>query len=171
MFNPFYGGFPFGFADKKKFKRMKNILRNIFKRHYSIRCHETQKYEEEFLSMALKETTKHLRDLLSHITHDLEKADGGNKAASQRVRTATVKLEKVAKLYRKESIKAEKGTSKTTARKTTSSKKTASKSKSRPVAKASHSKAKPKAKAHRANPRAMSFKRPSAKLPVRHVFR
>ena len=69
--------------------------------------------------MALKETTKHLRDLLAHITHDLEKAEGGNKAASQRVRTGTVKLEKIAKLYRKESIKAEK--------QTTSSKKPAKK--------------------------------------------
>ena len=70
--------------------------------------------------MALKDTIKHMRDLLHHIVHDLEKADGGNKAASQRVRTGTVKLEKVAKHYRKESIKGEKvtkGTKKSPAKK------------------------------------------------------
>ena len=48
--------------------------------------------------MALKDTVKHLRDLLNNITTDLEKAENGNKAASQRVRTGTVKLEKIAKL-------------------------------------------------------------------------
>jgi len=51
-----------------------------------------------------------MRDLLSQITSDLEKSEKGNKAASQRVRTGTVKLEKTAKLYRKESIKTEKTT-------------------------------------------------------------
>src|SRR6187431_1276965 len=60
--------------------------------------------------MALKETIKRMRELLSHIETDLVKAEGGNKAASQRVRTGTVKLEKIAKLYRKESIKSEKQT-------------------------------------------------------------
>lgn len=112
--------------------------------------------------MALKDTTKHLKDLLVHITHDLEKADGGNKAASQRVRTGTVKLEKVAKLYRKESIKNEKATKGT--RKP--AKKAAVKSKAKPAAKA---KAKPHAKAHKATAkaRAFSFKRPTAKLPKR----
>lgn len=118
--------------------------------------------------MALKDTFKHMRDLLSQITHDLEKADGGNKAASQRVRTATVKLEKVAKLYRKESIKNEKGTK--------GQKKPAKKAAAKPKAKASsvkHAKvkAKPKAKAHKAvaRPRALSFRKPSAKLPHRRA--
>lgn len=60
--------------------------------------------------MALKDTTKHMKDLLNNITIDLQKAENGNKAASQRVRTGTVKLEKVAKMYRKESIKGEKQT-------------------------------------------------------------
>ena len=58
--------------------------------------------------MEFKEICKRLRDLLGHITHDLGKAEGGNKAASQRVRTGTVKLEKLAKNYRKESIVDEK---------------------------------------------------------------
>ena len=58
--------------------------------------------------MALQDTIKEVRSLLSGLTIDIEKAANGNKAASQRVRTATVKLEKVAKRYRKESIKAEK---------------------------------------------------------------
>lgn len=121
--------------------------------------------------MGLKETTKHMRDLLTHITHDLEKAENGNKAASQRVRTGTVKLEKVAKMFRKESIKTEKATK--GIRKP--SKKVASKAKVKkspmkahaPV----HAKIKSKAKAHKAmaRPRALSFKKPSAKLPMRRA--
>jgi hypothetical protein len=58
--------------------------------------------------MGLNDTTKHMRELLCGISVDLEKASGGNKAAAQRVRTGTIKLEKVAKNYRKESINAEK---------------------------------------------------------------
>lgn len=119
--------------------------------------------------MALKDTIKHMRDLLHNITHDLEKAEGGNKAASQRVRTGTVKLEKVAKHYRKESIKSEKTTK--TARKPA---KKAAPAKS-PAKKGSPSKAKAgkvkaKAKAHHkaiARPHAFSLKKATAKLPYR----
>lgn len=131
--------------------------------------------------MAFKDTVKNLRELLSHITTDLEKAENGNKAASQRVRTGTVKLEKVAKLYRKESIKAEKankGTkkpakkaaSKSTPKAAAAAKPTASKAKApaKPAAKAKV-KAKPSAKATKttAKARQLSFKKPTAKLPVR----
>jgi Histone H1-like protein Hc1 len=184
-----------------------------------------------YLSMALKDTTKHLRELLSQITHDLEKAENLNKAASQRVRTGTVKLEKIAKLYRKESIKNDKSTkgTKKPAKKTATKSKTktgqghshsnashsshsshtsqsshgshgshgqttkasgtkshsaktsAAKSsakthaKTQPAKKAPAKKvaAKPKAKAHKATakPRALSFKRSSAKLPTRRAAR
>jgi hypothetical protein len=58
--------------------------------------------------MSLVDTIKEMRALLAALTTDLEKAANGNKAASQRVRTGTIKLEKSAKRYRKESIKAEK---------------------------------------------------------------
>jgi DNA-binding protein H-NS len=58
--------------------------------------------------MVLKNTVKHMQGLLEGILHDLQKADHGNKAASQRVRTGTIRLEKVAKMYRKESIQEEK---------------------------------------------------------------
>lgn len=58
--------------------------------------------------MALNNTINTMNNLLCGISKDLEKATRGNKAASQRVRTGTVKLEKIAKLYRKESITAEK---------------------------------------------------------------
>ena len=58
--------------------------------------------------MSLKDTYKHLRELLTNIVLDLEKSENGNKAASQRVRTGTVKLEKIAKMFRKESISSEK---------------------------------------------------------------
>jgi hypothetical protein len=141
--------------------------------------------------MALKDTTKHLKDLLNNIVHDLEKADGGNKAASQRVRTGTVKLEKIAKLYRKESIKSEKTTKGT---KRPAAKKAAKKAAAKP--KVTKVKAKPKAKAHTAHkahkahkapahkapahkahkahkaiakPRALSFKKPTAKLPIKRA--
>lgn len=115
--------------------------------------------------MSLKDTIKHLRDLLTHITVDLEKAEGGNKAASQRVRTGTVRLEKVAKVYRKESIKSEKGT-KTTKK---PAKKAAPASKAKKAAPAAKQAAKPKAKAHKATAKArpLSLKRPTAKLPHR----
>lgn len=116
--------------------------------------------------MALKDTVKHMRDLLSQITSDLEKADKGNKAASQRVRTSTVKLEKTAKLYRKESIRSEKTATKAPKKaKKTAAPKKAAKSKGAKPAK----KVKAKAKAHKAvsKPRALSFKRPTAKLPFR----
>lgn len=45
-----------------------------------------------------------MKKLLHQIVHDLEKSGRGNKAASQRVRTATIKFAKTAKLFRKESI-------------------------------------------------------------------
>lgn len=113
--------------------------------------------------MALKDTTKHLKDLLVGISHDLEKAEGGNKAASQRVRTCTVKLEKIAKLYRKESIHSEKQTkpAKKSAKKAAPKKAVATK----PAAK----KPAPKAKAHKAvaKGRALSIRKPSAKLPTK----
>ena len=54
--------------------------------------------------MALKTTVEHLRKLLHEISHDLEKAGRGNRAAAQRVRTCTIKFAKTAKCYRKESI-------------------------------------------------------------------
>ena len=133
--------------------------------------------------MALKETFKHLKDLLSNITSDLEKSEGGNKAASQRVRTGTVKLEKIAKLYRKESISNEKKTkgqkkpTKTTAKKASSHHgKPAAKSKPAHKPAVHHGKkvvvkavvkAKPKAKATSFRARQLSVKRASAKLPTR----
>lgn len=100
--------------------------------------------------MSLKDTFKNLRDLLSNITADLEKSENGNKAASQRVRTGTVKLEKVAKLFRKESIANEKKTkgqkkpAKTAAKK--AAPKAATKAAPKAKAKAAAVKAKPKAK-------------------------
>lgn len=100
--------------------------------------------------MSLKDTYKHLRDLLSNITSDLEKSENGNKAASQRVRTGTVKLEKVAKMYRKESIasekknKGQKKPAKSASKPKAAAKKPAAK---KPVAhKAAPGKAKPKAR-------------------------
>lgn len=58
--------------------------------------------------MALKDTISNMKNLLNKIQEDLPKAENENKAASQRIRTNTIRLEKIAKLYRKESIKYEK---------------------------------------------------------------
>jgi len=58
--------------------------------------------------MALKDTVKRMHQLLSTLKRDLDKAEKGNKAASQRVRTCSIKLEKTAKKYRKESVAAAK---------------------------------------------------------------
>jgi Histone H1-like protein Hc1 len=116
--------------------------------------------------MAFKDTVKHLRDLLHGVTRDLDKAERGNKAASQRVRTGTVKLEKVAKLYRKESIKTEK-TTKSSPKKTAHKKAASAKAHSKAKPAAHKAPVKAKAKAHKAKARPMSLKRPTAKLPVR----
>jgi DNA-binding protein H-NS len=146
--------------------------------------------------MALNDTIKNVRNLLANITQDLEKADNGNKAAAQRVRTGTVKLEKIAKLYRKESIKNEKGTKKTGKKAAPKAKKAAKKAPAKHAAPAKKAaakhvakkapakhapakkavvKAKPKAKAHNAKAhhakaRALSFKKKAtAKLPTRRA--
>lgn len=54
--------------------------------------------------MGIKETIKSMYKALEKICHDLKKSEKGNKTASQRVRTATIKFAKLAKLYRKESV-------------------------------------------------------------------
>lgn len=122
--------------------------------------------------MALQNTISSLKDLLGKITQDLSKAEGGNKAAAQRVRTMSVRLEKVAKTYRKESISSEKNTkgTKKVAKKAGKAKaKPAHSAAKKPAAKhAPKAKAKPKAKAAAmARPRALSLKKPTAKLPMK----
>lgn len=58
--------------------------------------------------MGLKETVKTMHSLIENIVKDLKKAEKGNKAASQRVRTGSIKLAKISKVYRKESVTEEK---------------------------------------------------------------
>lgn len=58
--------------------------------------------------MALKETIKKMSLLLEEIINDLKKSERGFKSASQRVRTGSVELEKIGKIYRKESVAEEK---------------------------------------------------------------
>lgn len=62
--------------------------------------------------MALKETISAMRQHLIELSHDLEKAADGNRAAAQRVRTGSIKFSRTAKVFRKESILSEKGGSK-----------------------------------------------------------
>ena len=80
--------------------------------------------------MALKDTINGMKKLLSEICKDLDKSGSGNKAASQRVRVNTIKLEKTAKTYRKESVSAEKkggGKSKSSSNKKSAGKKATAK--------------------------------------------
>lgn len=128
----------------------------------------------------LDNIVKYMQNLLSGITVDLDKSTKGNKAASQRVRTGTVKLEKVAKLYRKESIKSEKSQTKSKSkRKAAPAKpkvaakggakaKTAQKApaKKAPAA-AAPAKGKVQTKKATVKPKAFAVKRPTAKLPSR----
>ena len=122
--------------------------------------------------MGLNETVKRMRELLAGLSVDLEKSVGGNKAASQRVRTSTIKLEKVAKKYRKESISDEKrgGPKKKAKAKAKPKAKAPAKAAKKPQAKAkapTKAKAKPaKAKAKAAK-KPMMMKRPTAKIPSR----
>lgn len=118
--------------------------------------------------MALKNTIKGIQDLLAGITSDLQKAENGNKAASQRVRTGTIKLEKVAKVYRKESIADEKKNKGKKAPKA-ATKKHATAKPAKAAAKPAKAAAKPKKKAaaHKATVKShpLAAKRPTAKLP------
>lgn len=123
--------------------------------------------------MSIAHTYKQLRDLLTNIGSDLEKAERGNKAASQRVRTGTVRLEKVAKVYRKESI----ATEKTRGPKRSAKAKSAPKGKTKSKA-ASHSSKGSKASAMKSKSKSavasfkshhLSAKRASAKLPTRRA--
>lgn len=119
--------------------------------------------------MELRHTIDEMRNLLAQITEDLEKADNGNKAASQRVRTGTVKLEKVAKFYRKESIQEEKHSkgSKKGAKKPAAKAKATKAAPQKAPAKAAPQKAPAKTQKTTAKPRAFALKKPTAKLPVR----
>lgn len=59
--------------------------------------------------MSYSETVGYLGDLITSVTKDLSKVHRGNKAAAQRVRVATIKLEKIGKRFRKESVASERG--------------------------------------------------------------
>lgn len=161
---------------------MQKIVAQYIQSEYSISC-EYITLKGGVLGMSIKETYKHLRDLLSNVVSDLEKSENGNKAASQRVRTGTVKLEKLAKLFRKESISFEKKNkgvkkpAKSAAKKAAPSKATSKPaSKSKPAAskaKGASVKAKPKSAQAKTSVRSrhLSIKRATAKLPTRRVAR
>ncbi len=60
----------------------------------------------------LQETVDAMQEMLHGLMRDLGKACRGNKTAAQRVRANTVKFAKLSKVYRKESLSAERGTKK-----------------------------------------------------------
>ncbi len=86
--------------------------------------------------MALKTLVNQMHKYIDCIKKDLQKAEKGNKAASQRVRTCSIKLEKIAKKYRKESVACvKKCAKKTTCKKAACKKKTTPVKKRKPVKK------------------------------------
>ena len=58
--------------------------------------------------MALSDTVNRLATLLSGLSSDLAKVSKGNKSAAQRVRVGTIRLTKIGKQFRKESVASEK---------------------------------------------------------------
>ena len=58
--------------------------------------------------MSFIDTTHQLEQILVSIVKELPKVGKGNKSAAQRVRVGTLKLEKMGKQFRKESVFAEK---------------------------------------------------------------
>jgi len=84
--------------------------------------------------MALKTTIEHMKKLLLVISHDLEKSGRGNKVAAQRVRTSTIKFAKIAKQYRKESVREGKKSSKRKTKRTTKRRTTGKRSKKKKTA-------------------------------------
>lgn len=66
----------------------------------------------EGVLMSLTATTEELEEILDDILRDLPKFQKGNKTASQRIRTATIRLSKVSKEWRKLSLASERKPSK-----------------------------------------------------------
>lgn len=62
---------------------------------------------EKEVDMALVDTVGALETILTNVTKDLRKIGRGNKSAAQRIRVSTIRLEKLGKLFRKESMHAE----------------------------------------------------------------
>jgi hypothetical protein len=56
--------------------------------------------------MALMDTVETMKRMLAEMQTELEDVVRGNKAASKRVRKATLNFAKIAKIFRKESIEA-----------------------------------------------------------------
>ena len=58
--------------------------------------------------MAILDLSEDLQELLEDILEDLPKSVNGNKSAAQRIRTKTVRLAKLSKEWRKNSLDLEK---------------------------------------------------------------
>jgi len=58
------------------------------------------------VTMALMDTVETMKRMLTEMQMELEDVIRGNKAASKRVRKATLNFAKIAKIFRKESVEA-----------------------------------------------------------------
>lgn len=106
-----------------------------------------------------------MKKLLCCIAEDLDKAESGNRAAAQRVRTCSIKFEKKAKAFRKESVQAEKSGEFKKVKSAAKKKAAAKPAKKKAVKKAAKPKKAAKKPKVKANPKAR--KRATAKLPKR----
>ena len=92
--------------------KIRNLKRSLILTDYTKPIAVIQPYKTDLNfwkdSMSLKENILDIKDLLEKVSVDLEKASNGNRAAAQRVRTATIKIEKLSKIYRKLSVQEEK---------------------------------------------------------------
>lgn len=57
--------------------------------------------------MSFQKTTETLVELCETLLKDVPKALKGNKSAAQRIRTGTIKISKISKMWRKESLEQE----------------------------------------------------------------
>jgi hypothetical protein len=64
------------------------------------------KNKKHGVTMALMDTVETMKRMLTEMQMELEDVIRGNKAASKRVRKATLNFAKVAKIFRKESVEA-----------------------------------------------------------------
>jgi len=85
---------------------VKKFIEQIYESEYSVE--KESNILIEVFRMALKATMAKMEKQLLQLCVDLTKVERGNKAAAQRCRTGSIKLEKIAKLFRKESVQAEK---------------------------------------------------------------
>jgi hypothetical protein len=113
---PGCAGLPITIAERDENKRKKaaakilRILPNLYTLKICCAINSqiryANQYTQELFAMSLSDTMGKLENILGGLVRDLAKVARGNKSAAQRVRVGTLRLEKVGKQFRKESVAA-----------------------------------------------------------------